>query len=117
MSFTKRLAFIGLCAAIYLGIVVFGVVGNKAYAGCAGDCMSCHAELKNSEEHKSLKTCIDCHDPAEKKPDLSADSLLNMPRGDEGCGENCFECHDQWPKDGYHAPLETCQNCHNKSQK
>jgi len=75
------------------------------YAGCAGDCITCHPKLKGDKDHLSLTTCITCHEPAKKK-------IFSFGGSSEGCGDNCFECHDQWPKDGYHADLETCVSCH-----
>jgi hypothetical protein len=77
--------------------------------------MTCHSELSDSQEHKPLQTCIDCHDPADNnKGELSAGSLLKSEFNQKaaGCGNNCFECHDEWPKDGYHAPLDSCGKCH-----
>ncbi|MCA1933747.1 MAG: hypothetical protein LDL13_09245 [Calditerrivibrio sp.] len=78
-------------------------------AGCAGDCISCHPKLENDETHLSLKSCIKCHNPTEKKV-----SILNISGQGDGCGDNCFQCHKEWPKNGYHAPLDNCQNCHKK---
>lgn len=76
-------------------------------SGCAGDCMTCHPKLVGDEQHKTLTTCIQCHDPTKPKVNL----FSNHP---EGCGGNCFECHDEWPKDGHHAELYGCQDCHKK---
>jgi len=86
-------------ALIYSGISL-----NTAYAGCAGDCMTCHQKLVGSKEHNSLTACIKCHDPAK--------NISIVTQSGEGCGNNCFDCHNQWPKDGYHADLDTCKNCH-----
>jgi hypothetical protein len=92
-------------------VITFGFTLNDAYSGCAGDCFTCHENLKDSKEHMSLKACINCHDPA-KNISISATTS-------DGCGDNCFDCHESWPKDGYHAPLDTCKDCHkgSKSQK
>ena len=70
--------------------------------------MTCHAVLKNSVEHKSLETCGQCHTTSEAK------KQLKLFDSGSGCGDRCFSCHNEWPKNGYHAPLDTCLNCHNK---
>ncbi|MCD8491596.1 MAG: hypothetical protein LRY51_06675 [Geovibrio sp.] len=77
-------------------------------AGCAGDCMTCHQNLANSKEHQALKTCIQCHEPSEKKTFLPVASA-------DGCGTRCFDCHNQWPANGWHAPLDKCSECHKVS--
>jgi hypothetical protein len=85
------------------------MAASIAYAGCAGDCMTCHPKLKGDEDHISLTTCIKCHDPVEKKQT----EVFSFGQKDaDGCGDNCFECHDQWPKDAYHADLSGCKSCH-----
>jgi len=80
-----------------------------AYAGCAGDCMTCHPSLKGDKDHLALVTCIQCHTPsAEQK-------LFEFGGGSaEECGNDCFQCHNNWPQNGNHAPLDTCQDCHKK---
>ncbi|PLX65880.1 MAG: hypothetical protein C0603_12965 [Denitrovibrio sp.] len=86
-----------------------GTTALVAYAGCAGDCITCHPALNGDKDHLALKTCINCHAPAVKP------KLFQFGGGAaEECGNDCFECHQQWPKDGNHAPLDTCQNCHEK---
>ncbi|MEF3255571.1 MAG: hypothetical protein K6348_08460 [Deferribacterales bacterium] len=68
--------------------------------------MTCHPKLENDNKHQSLKTCYSCHDGSKTK-------LFSLkPQANEGCGNNCFACHKQWPKNGYHADLENCKNCH-----
>lgn len=89
-----------------MGIVGFAIFTTNLNAGCAGDCMTCHSTLKGSTEHRSLESCIKCHNPAN---DISI-----VPSNDNGCGDNCFDCHNKWPKDGYHADLDTCIKCHKK---
>ena len=101
----KRRTAFGLCAGILVGI--FAVA---AYAGCAGDCYTCHKKLQGDKNHLVLGTCIKCHNPSTQK-------LLSFNAKGEGCGENCFDCHKQWPLDGNHAPLNNCQDCHKKSKK
>lgn len=90
-------------------VIAFGIFTQKAEAGCAGDCMTCHEVLENSEDHNSLKACIKCHEPSK--------NISVVGTTTEGCGDNCFECHNQWPKDGYHADLDKCKNCHQYEQK
>ncbi|MCB4204571.1 hypothetical protein LF845_06320 [Deferribacterales bacterium Es71-Z0220] len=104
MSHGKRGALFGLCAAVFVGIIGFVLLTSDSYAGCAGDCMTCHPVLKGSAEHRSLESCIKCHDPAK--------NISIVPSNDNGCGDRCFDCHNEWPKDGYHADLDTCKNCH-----
>ena len=78
-----------------------------AYAGCAGDCMTCHPVLENSKDHLALKTCIQCHTPS------SQQKLFEFGGGSaQECGNDCFQCHNNWPQDGNHAPLNSCQDCH-----
>jgi hypothetical protein len=101
----KRGTVAGLCAGAVLAITLIAL-STTVYAGCAGDCMTCHPKLKGSEDHRSLTTCINCHDPVDKK------KLFTLGESSEGCGDNCFECHDNWPKDGYHADLISCIDCH-----
>lgn len=100
-----RTAF-GFGAGIFVGLFALTV-----YAGCAGDCMTCHPKLKGSKDHIALTTCIKCHTPASKK--LFEFGSSNK----EGCGDNCFDCHKEWPKDGNHAPMLKCENCHKKYKK
>ena len=79
-----------------------------AYAGCAGDCITCHPKLKGDKDHLALVTCIKCHTPSDQKTDI-----FSFGGGsNEACGNDCFQCHNQWPQDGNHAPLDTCQDCH-----
>lgn len=103
----KGRTLFGLCAAVFVGavIIITFLTTTDLFAGCAGDCMTCHPKLKNSEEHRSLKSCVTCHDP------INDISIVTSDSG--GCGDRCFDCHDEWPKDGYHADLDTCKNCHN----
>ncbi|MGD9809134.1 MAG: hypothetical protein AB7E76_06090 [Deferribacterales bacterium] len=85
-----------------------GTAAVAAYAGCAGDCMTCHPKLEGSTDHLALKNCISCHTPSTEK-------LFEFGGGAaEECGNDCFQCHQQWPADGNHAPLDTCQSCHQK---
>jgi len=88
-----------------------GLFALTVYAGCAGDCMTCHPKLKGSKDHIALTTCIKCHTPASKKLFEFGSS------NNEGCGDNCFDCHKEWPKDGNHAPMLKCENCHKKYKK
>jgi len=79
------------------------------YAGCAGDCMTCHPKLIGDKDHLVLTTCINCHTPSKNQ------KIFEFGGGSaEECGNDCFKCHNQWPKDGHHAPLDRCQNCHEK---
>ncbi|MGE4267950.1 MAG: cytochrome c3 family protein [Deferribacterales bacterium] len=87
-----------------------GLFALTVYAGCAGDCMTCHPKLKGSKDHVALTTCIKCHTPTNKK-------LFEFGSSSEGCGDNCFDCHKQWPKDGNHAPMLKCESCHKKYKK
>lgn len=84
----------------------FSIMNSDAVSGCAGDCMTCHPVLKDSKDHKSLTTCINCHKPASSK-------MLSFSNN-SGCGDRCFQCHNEWPKDAHHASLNTCLNCHEK---
>ncbi len=86
-------------------IILAGFFSEKTYAGCAGDCMTCHPKLVGDITHFSLTTCIKCHEPVQNKS-------LALSQG--GCGDRCFQCHEQWPKDGSHASLNTCLDCHEK---
>lgn len=92
----------GLCTIVIVGTAYLG------FAGCAGDCMTCHPKLEGDKDHLSLKTCINCHTPRSQQ--------MFKLGGDEAkeCGNDCFQCHNQWPADGNHAPLNTCQKCHEK---
>lgn len=92
-----------LLITIIFMISVFST-GN-VFAGCAGDCMTCHPKLIGDITHMPLKTCIQCHEPVQNK-------ALEQAKG--GCGDRCFQCHEQWPKDGSHAPLNKCLDCHEK---
>jgi len=69
--------------------------------------MTCHENLKGDETHIAMTFCSDCHNKSNSE--LSLGSSFS-----EGCGEKCFDCHDQWPNDGYHADLEKCISCHTK---
>lgn len=68
--------------------------------------MTCHPQLKGDKDHLALTTCVSCHAPAQKK------QLFSIGGTNEQCGSNCFKCHNQWPKDGNHAPLDKCGDCH-----
>lgn len=85
-------------------LILNGAIVAVSYAGCAGDCMTCHQSIKNDITHLSLKTCINCHKP----------SSLDTLSSNAGCGNRCFQCHEQWPKDSSHASLDKCLNCHKK---
>ncbi|MGE4318557.1 MAG: cytochrome c3 family protein [Deferribacterales bacterium] len=87
-----------------------GLFALTVYAGCAGDCYTCHPKLKGNKDHLVLGTCIQCHNPANQK-------ILTFGSQAEGCGDNCFECHKEWPKDGNHAPMISCKDCHKKFEK
>lgn len=89
-------------AIIFLTTVSFT---KDVFAGCAGDCMTCHPKLIGDITHMPLTTCIKCHEPVQNK-------ALEQAKG--GCGDRCFQCHEKWPKDGSHAPLNTCLDCHEK---
>ncbi|MGE4462985.1 MAG: hypothetical protein AB7D49_11175 [Arcobacter sp.] len=72
---------------------------------CSGDCMSCHATLKNSineEHHKVLTSCIACHT---KTPTTMVE-----------CGGDCFACHSQnkliQSNRMEHQNLASCKKCH-----
>lgn len=78
---------------------------KDVFAGCAGDCMTCHPKLIGDITHLPLTTCIQCHEPVQNK-------ALSQAQG--GCGDRCFQCHEKWPKDGSHAPLDKCLDCHEK---
>ncbi|WP_041654786.1 hypothetical protein [Arcobacter sp. L] len=72
---------------------------------CSGDCMSCHATLKNSineEHHKILTSCIACHT---KTPTTMVE-----------CGGDCFACHSQnkliQSNRMEHQNLASCKKCH-----
>lgn len=72
---------------------------------CSGDCMSCHATLKNSineEHHKVLTSCIACHT---KTPTTMVE-----------CGGDCFACHSQnkliQSDRMEHQNLASCKKCH-----
>lgn len=83
----------------------------NSFAGCAGDCFTCHEKIREDKTHSSLGTCISCHNPKERKVNIFSVS------DSEGCGNNCFQCHKEWPKNGYHAPLEKCRDCHKMPEK
>jgi hypothetical protein len=67
--------------------------------------MNCHPKIKNDKKHAILKTCVQCHNP-------SKEQIALFSVHPDGCGGNCFECHDTWPKDGHHAELYGCNKCH-----
>ncbi|KAA0259121.1 hypothetical protein FHQ18_03300 [Deferribacter autotrophicus] len=69
--------------------------------------MTCHQKLIDDETHISMTMCATCHKKSSN--DLSIFSTMN-----DGCGDRCFDCHDKWPKDGYHADLDKCIECHTK---
>lgn len=95
--------FILLFTATVISFSVMSI--DSAYAGCAGDCMTCHPELIGDIDHLSLATCIKCHEPVK-------DKAFSLSSG--GCGERCFQCHTEYPKDSSHASLDTCLECHEK---
>lgn len=94
-----------MAGLITIGITTLSV--TEAQAGCAGDCMTCHENLKSSKEHKPLETCIECHEASQPN------SLAIVAPEDTGsCGNDCFHCHNFWPNTPEHKPLDTCQTCH-----
>ncbi|MGA1846135.1 hypothetical protein [Deferribacter abyssi] len=54
-----------------------------------------------------MTMCVNCHK-------TSSNNLSIFSTTNNGCGDRCFDCHDKWPKDGYHADLDKCIKCHTK---
>ena len=103
---TKRKFSAGIFIMIFTSVIIL-VSGDyqDAVSGGAGDFMTCHPKLIGEMRSLSLTTCIKCHKPSEQKS-------FSLSLG--GCGDRCFQCHAEWPKDGNHASLNTCLNCHEK---
>ena len=107
---SKKQLHMSLIAGVITIFLILLSPTQDAVSGCAGDCMTCHTNLKGSKEHKSLETCIKCHKASNSKDNLNLFSSTT----NSGCGDRCFTCHNEWPKDGYHASLNTCLTCHEK---
>lgn len=109
-SVINKSGVLGLFFVVAVSVGIFVSLETEAVSGCAGDCMMCHPQLENSEEHSALKTCIQCHNTA--KPDR-----IKLFSEANGCGARCFECHSQFPQNAPHAALSTCINCHTDTGK
>lgn len=71
--------------------------------------MTCHPKLIGDKDHLAMENCIKCHTPS------SQQKIFNLGGGATGeCGNDCFQCHNMWPQDGNHAPLNSCKSCHVK---
>lgn len=104
----SNIAILRAFAVVFIVFMCLLIPNQRVVAGCSGPCFSCHPQLQDKPDHKSLGTCAVCHDGNLKRLSVVPKSNING-----GCGDRCFQCHNEWPKDSYHFELNQCLNCHN----